>query len=386
MGSARMVDRFDRLRHHAVVGRHHQHRNVGGLGAARTHRREGGVARRVDEGDLLALQLDLVGADVLGDAARFAGHDVGVADGVEQRGLAVVDVAHDGHHRRPRLQILRPIRHVEHAFLDVGLGDAANRVAELRSNQLGGVGVDHVAGLHDLALLHEEFDDVDGALGHALRQFLDGDGLGQYDFAHDLLAWFLVQRALELLLPATHRRQRTGARVLFGQRRVERQLAAAAVLFALRLDGLGHFRLDDALQRSANAGALGLLDLIVGGCHLDLRRAAARFFLGTAAGLGLGQQASLFLGLAARRFLTLAAAALFLFGTALGVVGGAAAIFDVANLRAFKRLAARLHLVVRQLVEHHAGALLGGGRRLRRFLHDRRGSNRRLRRNSAASA
>ena len=59
-------------------------------------------------------------------------------------------------------------------------------------DQLGGVGVDHVAGLHHLALLHEELDDVDGAFGHALRQFLDGDGLRQHHFAHDLLARLLV--------------------------------------------------------------------------------------------------------------------------------------------------------------------------------------------------
>jgi hypothetical protein len=46
--------------------------------------------------------LDLIGADVLGDAAGFARHDVGLADRVEQRGLAVVDVAHDGDDRRAR--------------------------------------------------------------------------------------------------------------------------------------------------------------------------------------------------------------------------------------------------------------------------------------------
>ena len=46
----------------------------------------------------------LVRADVLGDAAGFAGDDVGVADRVEQRGLAVVDVTHDGDDRRTRLE------------------------------------------------------------------------------------------------------------------------------------------------------------------------------------------------------------------------------------------------------------------------------------------
>ena len=58
-------------------------------------------------------------------------------------------------------------------------GDAADRMAEFGSDQFGRVGVDDVAGLHDLALLHEELDDVDRAFGHALRQFLDGDGLRQ---------------------------------------------------------------------------------------------------------------------------------------------------------------------------------------------------------------
>ena len=55
---------------------------------------------RVDEGDELAVVLHLVGADVLRDAAGLAGRHGGVADGVEQARLAVVDVAHDGDDRR----------------------------------------------------------------------------------------------------------------------------------------------------------------------------------------------------------------------------------------------------------------------------------------------
>jgi hypothetical protein len=45
---------------------------------------------------------DVVGADMLGDAARFAGRHPGAADIVEQRGLAVIHMAHDGDHRRAR--------------------------------------------------------------------------------------------------------------------------------------------------------------------------------------------------------------------------------------------------------------------------------------------
>ena len=80
-----VVDRLDGLRHDAVVGRDDQHDDIRDLGAAGAHRREGGVAGRVDEGDLGAVgRGHLIGADVLGDAARLAGDDIGVANGVEQ--------------------------------------------------------------------------------------------------------------------------------------------------------------------------------------------------------------------------------------------------------------------------------------------------------------
>ena len=106
LGRLGVVDRLDRLRHDAVVGRDHEHHDVGDLGAAGAHRGEGRVARRVEEGDRrAAVGRHLVGADVLGDAAGLAGDHVGLADRVEQRGLAVVDVAHDGDDRRARLQV-----------------------------------------------------------------------------------------------------------------------------------------------------------------------------------------------------------------------------------------------------------------------------------------
>ena len=56
----------------------------------------------------------------------------------------------------------------DEAVLDVGLRHALGRVAELLHDELGGVGVDHVVDLVHRALLHQELDDVDGALGHAV--------------------------------------------------------------------------------------------------------------------------------------------------------------------------------------------------------------------------
>ena len=110
VGRLRVVDRLHRLRHDAVVGRDHEDRDVGGLRTTGTHGGERLVTRGVDEGDesLVAVELGehLVGTDVLGDAAGLALADVRLTDRVEQSGLTVVDVTHDGHHRRTLLEIV----------------------------------------------------------------------------------------------------------------------------------------------------------------------------------------------------------------------------------------------------------------------------------------
>ena len=104
-GGLGVIDGFQGLRHHAVVRCNHDDHDVRHLGAACTHAGKGFVARRIEEDDLAARsrraflgELHLVGADVLRDAAGFACRHIGFANGVEQRSLAVIDVAHDGDH------------------------------------------------------------------------------------------------------------------------------------------------------------------------------------------------------------------------------------------------------------------------------------------------
>src|SRR4029453_7164305 len=63
------------------------------------------VTGRVEEDDPLAVVHDLAGADVLGDAAALSAGDIGRPDRVEEAGLAMVDVTHDGHDRRTRLEV-----------------------------------------------------------------------------------------------------------------------------------------------------------------------------------------------------------------------------------------------------------------------------------------
>jgi hypothetical protein len=100
-----VVDRFQGLRHDAVIRRDDEYCDVGHLRAARAHGGKRLVARRVDECDRMVVDAHLVGADVLRDAARLARGDARAPDGVQQARLAVVDVAKDCDDRRPRLKL-----------------------------------------------------------------------------------------------------------------------------------------------------------------------------------------------------------------------------------------------------------------------------------------
>ncbi len=103
-----VIDGFLGLRHHAVIRGHDQHDDVGDLGAAGTHHRERGVAGRVEEHDAAAARgRHQVRADVLRNAAGFTLGDARLANRVEQRRLAVIDVAHDRDDRPARDHVLR---------------------------------------------------------------------------------------------------------------------------------------------------------------------------------------------------------------------------------------------------------------------------------------
>ena len=107
---------------------------------------------------------------MLGDATGLAGHHVGRADPVEQQGLAVVDVAHDRHDRRPGplVGVLLLVLLLEVAGQQLGLLLLARVDEADLGADLGGEELDHVVGQrlgrHDhLALEQQEADDVAGA-------------------------------------------------------------------------------------------------------------------------------------------------------------------------------------------------------------------------------
>jgi hypothetical protein len=184
LGGLGVIDRLDRLFLDAIVGGDHQHDDVGDIGAAQAHLGERGVAGRVDEGDLgAAVKLNLIGADMLGDAAGLVGGDIGLAQGIEQRGLAVVDVPHDGDHWRPRGHFGI---HVWSAFqpeFDICRRNALDPVAKFLHQELRGVGVDRLIDRRHDPHFHQRLDHLAAAFGHAVGQFLDGDRLGHDDLA-----------------------------------------------------------------------------------------------------------------------------------------------------------------------------------------------------------
>ena len=191
-----MVDGLDRLGHDAVVGGHHQHGDVGDLGATRTHGGEGLMAGGVEEDDAPTVDHGLAGTDVLRDAAALALGHRGLADGVEQAGLAVVDMAHDGDDGRTLDELVR-LGLVEDVLvlgrgrlrglfvLVLGLGRAAlgDLEAELLGHQRRGVAVDGLVDGGEDATADEFADDVGRVDADELGQLLDGDRLGDLDGA-----------------------------------------------------------------------------------------------------------------------------------------------------------------------------------------------------------
>ena len=167
------------------------------------------MARGVQEGHLLTALFDLIGADMLGNPASFAGNNLGIPDCIQQRCLAVVNVAHDGDDRRTRYKVfVLVIDRVDHLF-HVSIGNAHDLVAEFLDDQFGGVRVDRLILRHHHAVLHQRLDDIGDPFGHPVGQLTDHDGFRHTHFAHNLFtaldaAHCLLSGALLLALHRGH--------------------------------------------------------------------------------------------------------------------------------------------------------------------------------------
>src|SRR5713101_296781 len=171
----RVIDRLDRLRHHTLVRRDDQDHEIGDLGAARAHSSERLMAGRIDEADLAPVNIDHVGADMLRDTAGFLRGDVGMADSVEQRSLAVVDMAHHGHDRRTGLGLTLGRLFI---LLDRGVdveADILDGVAEVAGNKRRRIDVEHLVERRHRTEVHQLSYKLAGLDPHIAREVGNGD-------------------------------------------------------------------------------------------------------------------------------------------------------------------------------------------------------------------
>ena len=202
------------------------------------------MARGVEEGDLLAVQLDAVCADMLRDAARLAFDDVRLADVVQQRGLAVVHVSHDRHDRRTRHEVLLLVLVVVGDGLLNLHGNEFDLVAELLGHDHERLGVETLVDRHHQSEVHAGRDDFGGRDVHHRGQLAHGDELGDFERRTLLFRTFeLLAHAFGhgfALLLAVFRRLGLGA--------LGRQ-TGQGVLHLLRNLFVAHFGADDRFGR-----------------------------------------------------------------------------------------------------------------------------------------
>ena len=159
------------------------------------------MARRVEEGDGLAIDFNGIRADVLRDAASLSGRDLRVADIVEQARLAMVDVAHDDHDRRTGNKLVCGVLMVVEQTLFDGDDDLVlDLAAKLGGDELRRVKVDGLVDRGHDAVFQQALDDLGHRLFHAGGQLADGDLVGDLDDQLRLLGNFKLEAAHFLLL------------------------------------------------------------------------------------------------------------------------------------------------------------------------------------------
>ena len=137
---------------------------------------------------------------MLGDAAGLACGHLGLLDGIENGGLAVVNMAHNDHNGSAGLQLLGSVlRHVDEALLDGEMDLFFDLCIVFHGNEGGGIEIDGVAkGGHD-AVAHQLLDDFGTRLLQAGGKLRHGDLIGDGNLQDGLLGSLLLAQAGKLL-------------------------------------------------------------------------------------------------------------------------------------------------------------------------------------------
>ena len=222
-----MLDRLDRLRHHAVIRRDDEDHYIRGSCAARPHGRKRCVAGRVNEGDLALRRIDTVRTDVLGDATGLAAGNASLADMVEQRCLAMVDMTHDRDDRRSRETLADDLeRTLQRLLHRVGM-DSLWPVSHFFDHEDCAVLIDRLVDGSHHAHAHQRLDDFARLDRHTLREFANADHIRYFYFAADELGRF------EFAAVLIHLERTAGATALASALGLERELSSSTPLCCL---------------------------------------------------------------------------------------------------------------------------------------------------------
>src|SRR5437879_13509316 len=101
-----MINSFNFVRSSDLIGGDDEHDDIGYVSAARAHGGEGCVTRRVDEGECRAVVIYGVGADVLGDATGFTSCNTRLANRIQERRFAMINMSHECDDGAARLEFL----------------------------------------------------------------------------------------------------------------------------------------------------------------------------------------------------------------------------------------------------------------------------------------
>ena len=178
-----MVDSLNCLWHHIVVGSDDYNHKVGDFCTAGTHGREGFVTGGVEESDVTSVgELDVVGADVLCNAAGFACDYICLADVVEQRCLAVVDVTHYGDNGRTAYEVFLAV-----FFLVDSVGYFGRNIlggeAEFIGHDIDSFGIETLVDRHHDAEVHASGDNVVDRHIHHCGEVVSCNELGDFEYA-----------------------------------------------------------------------------------------------------------------------------------------------------------------------------------------------------------
>lgn len=81
---------------------------------------------------------------MLGNATGFASSNLGTTDVVEQRGLTVVDVTHDGNDRCTRFGLAFELQRFGQGIFQGRIADQGNLVTQFFCDELSGFLVEHL--------------------------------------------------------------------------------------------------------------------------------------------------------------------------------------------------------------------------------------------------